>query len=641
MRNVDLIKKFDWQCIQETVDEFSLATGTVSIIMDIYGQVLVSSATVTDADVRVLEYIRWNTQLVGTSAELLNGIWMGKSIIKIGKDKIGEWVIGQSDAPVLGSVGMPGSYFYSAMRMLPIIVSLIERQMTDRIQINTAKKNLEEKEAELLNERTYLNALMDNLPSLIFFKDRQSRFLRNSKSQIEFFNCDRPDDLIGKTDFDFCSEANAKSSMLDEDNVIKNGITVSKEEHCIQKDGSYVWLSTIKAPLVDGYGNIIGTVGISNDITDIVVSRFKLEQNEIRFRSIVENLGEGVGIIDDNYVFDFCNHAAESIVGVDEGGLNDRSIFDFMDIKQQARLRKNYAEWARNELNTIEVIIDRVNGQKCSLLVTSAPRVNEFGERDGAYCVFRDISELKKNEEIIKHQNEELHSLNQQKDQIISIIAHDLRSPFYAFLGLTDVLNKNVSTMPLEELKTVISTIRNSAIQTFNLLSNLLEWSRLNRDTVKPSMQTFVLNNTVSQCVEVATEMSVEKSINIENQIDPTIEVESDPYLLQIVVNNLLTNAIKFTRNGGHVRLWSEQYAPDEIKISVSDNGIGMSEEMKNIVFEGNSKNNRIGTNGETSTGLGLILCKEFVERTNGKIWVESEEGKGSTFSFTMKLAEK
>lgn len=641
MDTISLLKNFDKQCIQETMDAFSLKTGTTSMLIDPYGQILISSTLIRESDFRIQQYIRWNTRLVGTKAELMNEIWMGKAPIKIGKDKIGDWVIAQADGPALANNGVAGFYFLNAMQMLPIIANMVEYQIVDRIQLSETKKNLDEKEKELITERIYLKALMDNLPSHIYFKDKQSRYIRNSRSRVEFFNYDNSDELVGKTDFDFFNEINARKSMADEKIVIENGVTVCKEEQCVQKDGSYVWFSTIKSPLIDNYGNVIGSFGISNDITDVVIARFRLEQNEIRFRTIVENLGEGVGIIDKDYKFEFCNKAAESFIGVGKDGLEDRSIFDFMDVDQQSKLYKNYSDWGKRDLNTVEVTINSVDGKKLNMLVTSAPRLNELGLPDGAYCVFRDISDIRRAEEIIKQQNEQLQTLNSQKDQLLSIIAHDLRTPFSSLLGLTDVLNRELPKMPVADAQTLAWSIRNSAVRMFDLLSNLLEWSHLNRGGVNVVLQPFLLNDVVSQCAETAGEMAHEKSIVIENKINPALEVKADPYLLQIVVNNLLTNALKFTNRNGCVRILSTPYEENFIKISVSDNGIGIPEEMRKNLFEKGLKNNRFGTDGEPSTGLGLILCKEFVERNGGKLWVDSEEGKGSTFSFTLKLLKQ
>jgi signal transduction histidine kinase len=225
-----------------------------------------------------------------------------------------------------------------------------------------------------------------------------------------------------------------------------------------------------------------------------------------------------------------------------------------------------------------------------------------------------------------------LQELNKHKDKLMSIIAHDLRSPFNSFLGLTEILDKQAATMSAQEIKQMANTIRNSATRIYDLLSNLLEWTRLQRGQINASKMEFLLRDIVTQSIDALQEMAHDKKIDLNVSIREGLTVIADPYMLQIIIHNLLTNALKFTKEGGQVSLEASKNEQGNSHIAIRDTGIGMPNSLIAQLFQLDGHANRPGTKGESSTGLGLLVCKEFAEKQGAKLWVESQEGKGTIF---------
>ncbi|MBW4359958.1 tetratricopeptide repeat-containing sensor histidine kinase [Flavobacterium taihuense] len=233
----------------------------------------------------------------------------------------------------------------------------------------------------------------------------------------------------------------------------------------------------------------------------------------------------------------------------------------------------------------------------------------------------------------LKKKNKIISNINKQKDKFFSIIAHDLRGPFNGFLGLTELLAEDIDDMDKEEIQFAAINMRNSAKNLNLLLENLLEWSRMEQGLIPFSPQKINLTEAVKQCTATLQDAANKKNILIETNIDKNISVFADYHILQSVIRNILSNALKFTPKNGTVKIQARENQKNTV-ISIIDSGVGMDTKMVKNIFQLDAKNNRIGTDGEPSTGLGLILCKEFVVKHGGKIWLESEVNKGSIFYF-------
>jgi two-component system sensor histidine kinase/response regulator len=227
-------------------------------------------------------------------------------------------------------------------------------------------------------------------------------------------------------------------------------------------------------------------------------------------------------------------------------------------------------------------------------------------------------------EKALRENEEKLRELNAEKDKFFSIIAHDLRSPFNGFLGLTQMIIEEMPSFSSDELLEMAVKMRKSALNLYNLLENLLQWSSMQR-----GLKTFA---TLDQIFEVADS----KGISIRLNIPEDLMVSADSRMLESVIRNLVTNAVKFTNKGGNITIEAKAITNDMVEIAVKDTGIGMRKSLMDDLFRLDVNTSRKGTEGESSSGLGLVICKDFVEKHGGKLWVESEEGVGSNFYFAI-----
>jgi signal transduction histidine kinase/ligand-binding sensor domain-containing protein len=247
--------------------------------------------------------------------------------------------------------------------------------------------------------------------------------------------------------------------------------------------------------------------------------------------------------------------------------------------------------------------------------------------------------ELMTHKENLEEANTHLQELNSTKDKFFSIIAHDLKNPFNTILGFSELLNMKYDKLTEEKKLRYLEVIYSSSKNIYDLLENLLQWARTQTDKIAFEPIVFSLKQLVEQNINLLKENITTKKINIEHKIEDSCEVYADRNMINTVIRNLLTNAIKFTNSGGDIAINSLR-KDGHIEFSIKDNGIGMSpEEIKNL-FRVDANFSRSGTDGETGTGLGLILCKEFIIKNGGTIWVESDPGKGSRFLFTLPAAK-
>jgi len=235
----------------------------------------------------------------------------------------------------------------------------------------------------------------------------------------------------------------------------------------------------------------------------------------------------------------------------------------------------------------------------------------------------------------LKESEEELRKLNNTKDKFFSIMAHDIKNPLGGMLTITDVIKNDFKRLTDEEKMEMFETINKSAQHLYTLLENLLHWSRSQTGRIPFKPVKLNLYEIVNNNIELQKANSDKKNIIIINMIDQNLTAVADKEMFNLIVRNLISNAIKFTNNNGQIII-SAQQKDGMIEVSVEDNGVGISKDNIGKLFRIDTQLIVPGTNNETGTGLGLILCKEFVTKNGGDIWVTSEEGKGTKFSFTV-----
>ena len=316
-------------------------------------------------------------------------------------------------------------------------------------------------------------------------------------------------------------------------------------------------------------------------------------------------------------------------------------VIDCMSEKQQITI--NYTAWqtlqAMNEKSTDVLPVyknDNFYGlvYKSDLLEYLTEYTNELHEKVDKKT--KELKELTENlENLVIEKTQELQKLNTTKDKFFSIIAHDLKSPFNVILGFSSILQENAKNYTHEEIEQMSKNINTVSRQTYELLENLLQWSITQRNQIAFNPERLNLKKFEEKNMQDLANFAKNKEIGLFNNISDSISVHADANMLKTILRNLINNSIKFTKKEGAVYIESQENE-NFTKISVSDTGIGMNKSKIEELFRIEKQNSTCGTNNEKGSGLGLILCKEFIEKHGGKISIDSEEGKGSSFIFTI-----
>ena len=306
--------------------------------------------------------------------------------------------------------------------------------------------------------------------------------------------------------------------------------------------------------------------------------------------------------------------------GLDAGGLDYLS--KPIDDVQIVHMLHMYLRFIKRERNINTELEEKVN-----LRTTEIQNANRKLKLE--------IEERKKAEDALKESEKKLQEANAAKDKFFSIIAHDLRNPFNAVIGFSEILRDNLNELEMKEIREYIGFISDSANNAFTLLSNLLDWARSQTDQISFKPEKIIISNIISSTLNILSGEALKKNISITTGIPPEILVYADNNMVSVVFRNLVSNAIKFTHSGGAIIL-SSGSSEGYYEFSVEDTGVGIEKVDINNLFRIDKKVSTAGTADETGTGLGLILCKEFIEKNGGTIHVESEIGKGSQFKFTL-----
>lgn len=235
----------------------------------------------------------------------------------------------------------------------------------------------------------------------------------------------------------------------------------------------------------------------------------------------------------------------------------------------------------------------------------------------------------------VKSANQKLNEINATKDKFFSVIGHDLRSPFASIIALSGLLGELVKEKDYDGIEEYSALIEQSSKRAMDLLTNLLEWARSQTGRIEFKPEKTKLVHLIEETARMFDQIAKQKNISIKRMLPEDHEIFADKHMVSTVMRNLISNALKFTRPGGEVSI-SARSEKDEIVITVSDNGVGIDSQRIENLFHIEYSASTYGTANEKGTGLGLTLCKEFIEKHGGRIWVESEEGKGSVFSFSI-----
>ena len=381
----------------------------------------------------------------------------------------------------------------------------------------------------------------------------------------------------------------------------------------------------------------------------------------------LESINECVVITDSRNNILFTNGALLKAYGYTGGELLNKDI-SILFSKQYSRLStETESRLVNREGWSGETIHCTKSGAELLVQVSTSAVKDKQGKIIALASVISDITQRKKTEEEIRRYIEELQvnkdlleenaeelvelnaklyesekqliELNKNKDKFFSIISHDLRSPFNSLVGLSDILVNDIDSLSKEEVKYFSQNIYDASKGVLNLVDRLLEWSRLQTGKMHFAPKAVSLYKLVNEISELLKGNTIRKNIDLKNEVRENTYIYADEDMLTSILQNLISNALKFTGINGHIKIFDRD-ADNFVEVYVRDDGIGMTDEATEKLFHIETSSTTLGTAREKGTGLGLILCKELVEKNNGKIRVKSRTGKGTTFIFSVPKEE-
>lgn len=399
----------------------------------------------------------------------------------------------------------------------------------------------------------------------------------------------------------------------------------------VKDDEKTSWINVSAAPLnLKGYGVAISYI----DITENIHITQALLESEEKFRTYIMSSPTSVLIINNMGQFTFANPAACELLGYSTIDLLSLSFSDTLAPDYLYLIDRIFSKLqTEGFIHNLELELWGQGGKSIIVLLDGVKLSNN------EYITYiKDISAQKKAEEKMLSFTRELHEMNVSKDKFLSILSHDLKNPFNSLLGFTDILARNHKRFDEEKRDRIIHTLQSVTKNTYALLENLLTWVRSQSGKITIEISVCNLLHDSQEVISLLSEISAKKHIEIQNYIQADIDVFADSNMLKTIFRNLISNAIKYTPQHGQITL-SAVVQAKYVVVSVTDTGHGISESAQKSLFKVGESKSTEGTEGEKGTGLGLLLCKEFIDLHGGNIWVENSSEQGTTFSFNLPRA--
>jgi PAS domain S-box-containing protein len=365
----------------------------------------------------------------------------------------------------------------------------------------------------------------------------------------------------------------------------------------------------------------------------------RLKKENLQIRTTFNAISNPLFIKDQNLIYTDCNDAFASFLGIPKEKIINSSVFDLSPeplAKIYDKADRQLMESRKNQI--YESQVQFADKTLHDVIFNKALIFSENNKIAGIVGIISDITNLREVER-------KLEESNATKDKFYSIIAHDLKNPFHGIIGFSNLIINNYDKNKYDEDKydedkyekiyNYVRLINETAHQAYVLLENLLNWSRSQTNIIEFKPTKINLEYLIVDILDIISGNSQAKNIKVSYEISENLNILADRNMLSTILQNIVTNAIKFTRESGFIRIVATRI-PNNVLISVIDNGVGIEPEKIDKLFKIHERMSTQGTNNEKGTGLGLMLCKEFIEKHGGKIWVESEAGRGSTFKFTI-----
>lgn len=499
-------------------------------------------------------------------------------------------------------------------------------------------------EQELAHERDLLRALLDHIPDRIFFKDDKSRFIRCSASMFSSLGFNRPEEVIGKSDFDYYPPEQAQGYFEEEQTIIQSGQPlINKIQQHGDGQGQEVWSAVTKVPIYNHRGLITGIVGLSRDITQLKRTEQALRQAEEKYRNIVENSVEGIfqTTLDGHYLS--ANRALALMYGYNS---KEELISAMTDIQHQLYVDPNRREEFRRLMREkggvtgFESQIFKKNGEVIWISESARSVCDARGNLLFYEGSVEDITVRKLAEQDRETAREAALESARVKAQFLANMSHEFRTPLNAIIGNASVL---LAGRLAPEQRELLEPICESAEALNRLINDILDFSKIEAGKLTLESTDFDVHETIEGTAEMLAQAARNQGDELVCYVGREVPqfLRGDPVRIRQVLMNLLSNAIKFTKRGDvSVRVHVEQDSESKVRLrfEVRDTGIGIADKAKSIIFQAFTQADGSTTRKFGGTGLGLTISKQIVEMMEGHIGFESEVGKGSVFWFDVAL---
>lgn len=353
-------------------------------------------------------------------------------------------------------------------------------------------------------------------------------------------------------------------------------------------------------------------------------------------KEILNTISEPASFIDKDYRYVFINSAFNKFFGKETDEIIGKTDIELWGKKNfEKQIKPRIDQCLRGEHVFLEYEGKMLDGGIKILEMNFYPHRKASRRIDGIISTVKDITTQKRAEKALKDSEARLIELNATKDKLFSIIGHDLKGPLNNITGFSELIEEGFETLPKESIREYNQLILQLSHSVSNLLENLLTWSRSQRQKMTASPQNIALYFIVEKCFSLYYQQALQKEITLKNEVPPAMLIYADEEMITILVRNLISNALKFSHRGGAVVV-TAQPEEDHIVTEIRDTGVGIPDGGIKSLFRTNQNQPQKGTEGEKGTGLGLVICKDLIEKNRGKIWAKSEPGQGSSFFFSI-----
>lgn len=475
---------------------------------------------------------------------------------------------------------------------------------------------------------------IDFLPEGIYATNEEGRIVLANNAALKIFGYEKSDLENVNNIFDLIVPEEKELMKKYREELIFTGKPYKAEYHVKRKDGSVISILIHTTPIIKN-DKFAGTRGVVLDLTERKIIESGLKASNKFLDTTINAMQEPFFVKDENHKWVILNDASVKMWGHSREELIGKSDYDIFP-KEQADVFWEKDDFVfRNGTNTnIEEITDS-KGEIRTIITSKVRYTDKATGKKYIVGTIHDITDIRKAENKLKEYSFELEELNRNKDKFFSIIAHDLRNPFTGIFGFASVLNEDFENLSKEEIKEYVNYIYLGSKNIFEMIENLLTWSRIQTGKIIIRPSKIDIHKKVQEMIDILNVTALNKRIEVQNVVEKELCVMGDVFMLDSILQNLLSNAIKFTNAGGNVKVYSAR-KKDEVEIFICDNGIGMNSEEIDKLFLLGKQNSKAGTAEEKGTGLGLILCQEMINKLGGKLSVESIAGKGSTFKLSL-----